>query len=175
MLQRFLSTSVIYELWHFPRLCIPRYEPFMNKMWVKWWLKFFSINFSDTFRSTGLRQGARKMFIFTDIFSWKMTFWMRILPLLHKQIYINAALNFVIAMDFFEVSSWGKFTLDGIFAQRETISELCRSDLQSDFSMFNQIFFLAQVRRWAIITYKHRIYELPYELPNHLRLRILGN
>ena len=27
----------------------------------------------------------------------------------------------------------------------------------------------------AIITYKHGIYELPHELPNDLRLRILGN
>ena len=27
----------------------------------------------------------------------------------------------------------------------------------------------------AIITYKHGIYELPYELANNLRLRILGN
>ena len=34
--------------------------------------------------------------------------------------------------------------------------------------MFNQIFFLAQVKRCAIITYKHRIYELPHDLPNDL-------
>ena len=37
-------------------------------------------------------------------------------------------------------------------------------------------FFLSpQVKRWAIITYKHGIYELPHELPNDLTLRILGN
>ena len=34
---------------------------------------------------------------------------------------------------------------------------------------------LPQVKWCAIITYKHGIYELPYELPNGLRLRILGN
>ena len=44
-----------------------------------------------------------------------------------------------------------------------------------DFSMFYQIFLSAQVKRWTIITYKHGIYELPHELPNDLRLRILGN
>ena len=44
-----------------------------------------------------------------------------------------------------------------------------------DFSMFYQIFLSAQVKRCAIITYKHGIYELPHELPNNLRLRILGN
>ena len=37
--------------------------------------------------------------------------------------------------------------------------------------MFYQIFHSPQVKRWAIITYKHDIYELP----DDLRLRILGN
>ena len=46
--------------------------------------------------------------------------------------------------------------------------------------MFYQIFLSAQVKQWAIITYKHCIYELPHELPNDLRLlrkdlRKLGN
>ena len=42
--------------------------------------------------------------------------------------------------------------------------------------MFYQIFFSPQVKRGAIIiTYKHGIYELPHQLPNDLRLRILGN
>ena len=41
--------------------------------------------------------------------------------------------------------------------------------------MFYQIFFLSQVKRWTIITYKHGIYKLPEELPNDLRLKILGN
>ena len=41
--------------------------------------------------------------------------------------------------------------------------------------MFCQIFLSPQVKRWAIITYKHGIYEFPHELPNDLRLGILGN
>ena len=41
--------------------------------------------------------------------------------------------------------------------------------------MFYQIFLLPQVERWAIITYKHSIYMLAHELPNDLRLKILGN
>ena len=36
--------------------------------------------------------------------------------------------------------------------------------------MFYQIFLSPEVKRWAIITYKHRIYELPHELPNDLKL-----
>ena len=38
-----------------------------------------------------------------------------------------------------------------------------------DFLMFYQTFLSPQVKRCAIITYKHNIYELPYELPNDLR------
>ena len=41
--------------------------------------------------------------------------------------------------------------------------------------MFYQIFLSPQMKRHAIITYKHGIYELPNELPKGLRLRILGN
>ena len=44
-----------------------------------------------------------------------------------------------------------------------------------DFSMFYQIFLSSQVKRWAIIAYKHCIYELPHELLNDLRFKILGN
>ena len=39
--------------------------------------------------------------------------------------------------------------------------------------MFYQIFLSPQVKRWAIITYKHGIYQLPHKLPNDLRK--LGN
>ena len=35
--------------------------------------------------------------------------------------------------------------------------------------------FSPQKKRSVIISNKHGIYELPHELPNHLRLRILGN
>ena len=47
--------------------------------------------------------------------------------------------------------------------------------------MFYQIFPSPQVKRWTIITWKHGIYELPHDFPNHLRLfktedlRKLGN
>ena len=41
--------------------------------------------------------------------------------------------------------------------------------------MFDQIFLSLQVRQCTIITYKHGIYELPYELPDNLRLTTLGN
>ena len=41
--------------------------------------------------------------------------------------------------------------------------------------MFYQTFLSRQVKRWAIITYKQGIYQLPHGLPNDLRLRMLGN
>ena len=41
--------------------------------------------------------------------------------------------------------------------------------------MFYQIFLSPQVMRWAIITYKHGTYELPHELLNYLKLRILAH
>ena len=41
--------------------------------------------------------------------------------------------------------------------------------------MFNQIFLSAQMKRCTIITYKDGVYELPHELPNGLKVRILGN
>ena len=34
-----------------------------------------------------------------------------------------------------------------------------------DFSMFYQIFLSSQVKRWAIIIYKHGVHELSHELP----------
>ena len=37
--------------------------------------------------------------------------------------------------------------------------------------MFYQIFLSPEVKRWAIITYEHGIYELPHGFPNNLRLR----
>ena len=35
--------------------------------------------------------------------------------------------------------------------------------------MVYQIFFSPQVKRYAIITYKHGIYDMPHELPKDLR------
>ena len=44
-----------------------------------------------------------------------------------------------------------------------------------NFLMFHQIFLSPQVKWWAIITDKHGIYNLPHELANDLRHRILEN
>ena len=41
--------------------------------------------------------------------------------------------------------------------------------------IFYQIFLSRQVKRSMINSNKHGIYELPYELPNNLKVRILGN
>ena len=40
--------------------------------------------------------------------------------------------------------------------------------------MVEQIFLSPQLKRKLIISNKYCIYELPHELPNDLRLRILG-
>ena len=40
--------------------------------------------------------------------------------------------------------------------------------------MFYQIFLSPQVKRIGIIRNKHGVYELPHELPNVLRLRIMA-
>ena len=44
-----------------------------------------------------------------------------------------------------------------------------------EFLMFYQVFLPPQVKRSVMITYKHGVYDLSHELPNDLRLRILGN
>ena len=44
-----------------------------------------------------------------------------------------------------------------------------------DFLMFYKFFLSPQVKRCAIITYKHGIYEMPHELPTDLGLRILDH
>ena len=36
--------------------------------------------------------------------------------------------------------------------------------------MFYQIFLSPQLKRWAIIAYKHGSYDLPQDLPNDVRL-----
>ena len=41
--------------------------------------------------------------------------------------------------------------------------------------MFYQVFLSPQVKRIVIISNKDGIYEVPHELPNDLRIRILGN
>ena len=44
-----------------------------------------------------------------------------------------------------------------------------------DIFMFYEIILSPQVKRCAIITYKHDTYELPQELPKNVRLRISRN
>ena len=45
-----------------------------------------------------------------------------------------------------------------------------------DFMMFYEISFFTKSETMRVyITYKHGIYELPHELSNDLKLRILGN
>ena len=41
--------------------------------------------------------------------------------------------------------------------------------------MFYQVFVSSKVKQCTNITYKDSIYKLPHELPNALRLKILGN
>ena len=43
------------------------------------------------------------------------------------------------------------------------------------FLMFDQIVLSPQVRRTVIISNKHGVSDLSHELPNDLRLKILGN
>ena len=64
--------------------------------------------------------------------------------------------------------------IDGV-AMRSTLDPTISFKIFWDFSMFYQIFLSPQVKRWAIITYKHVRYELPHQLSNDLRVRILGN
>ena len=44
-----------------------------------------------------------------------------------------------------------------------------------DILLFYQIFFSPQVKRIVITSNKHGMCELPHDLPNNLRLRILEN
>ena len=41
--------------------------------------------------------------------------------------------------------------------------------------MFYKVFFWPQVKQSVIISNKHGIYKLTHELPDDLRLKILGN
>ena len=41
--------------------------------------------------------------------------------------------------------------------------------------MFYQIFLSPQVKQSAIVSNKQGVYELPHELPNDLRLRLIRN
>ena len=41
--------------------------------------------------------------------------------------------------------------------------------------MIEQIFLSPQAKRSVIISNKPAIYEMPHELPNHVKVKILGN
>ena len=58
---------------------------------------------------------------------------------------------------------------------KEKILQIIIFIILLDFLMFYQIFFSPQVKQCTIITYKHGMCEILYELLNDLRLRILGN
>ena len=50
-----------------------------------------------------------------------------------------------------------------------------KTTMMDNFLILYQFFFSPQVKRSVIIGNKHGICELSHELPNDLRLRILGN
>ena len=66
---------------------------------------------------------------------------------------------------------WKEFRLSFLLTLSSTTSFI----IFWNFSMFYQTFLSPQLKRCAIITYKHGIYELPHQLLNDLKLRILGN
>ena len=72
----------------------------------------------------------------------------------------------------FEINVWSHFayvlywTKNFFYSNRATISFI----IFWDFSMFYQTFLPPQVKRWATITYKHGIYELPHELLKNIYL-----
>ena len=66
---------------------------------------------------------------------------------------------------------WKEFRLSFLLTLISTTSFI----IFWNFSMFYQTFLSPQLKRCAIITYKHGIYELPHQLLNDLKLRILGN
>ena len=63
------------------------------------------------------------------------------------------------------------------YAQFANFENFAGNHVQNILRRFDtyQIFFSPHVKRTVIIRNKHGIYELLHELPNELRLRILGN
>ena len=62
-----------------------------------------------------------------------------------------------------------------IFCFNKTLKSTIMEIILWDFLMFYQIFRSPQVKRSTFISNKQGVYELPKELPNDLRLTILGN
>ena len=61
--------------------------------------------------------------------------------------------------------------LEKLAIRSSTIMEI----ILGDFLMFYQIFLSRQVKQSPIISNNQGVNELPHELPNDLRLTILGN
>ena len=65
-----------------------------------------------------------------------------------------------------------------LHARVQRVSESCTTIMDIilwDFLILYQIFFSPQVKQSVIISNEYGIYDLPHELPNDLRLRILEN
>ena len=77
--------------------------------------------------------------------------------------------------DYLPKLNWKWFSFSGI--QTSYIRNSSYNRFHNVLRLFNALpnFLSPQVKRRAIITYKHGIYKLPQELPNDLRLRKLGN
>ena len=67
-----------------------------------------------------------------------------------------------------------KFSCQG---KRKKKKRFAENQFHHIFRLFDvfQFFLSPQVKQWVINTYKYGIYELPHELPNVSRVRILEN
>ena len=65
------------------------------------------------------------------------------------------------------------FRTTAVFLEYQSVNKLVGTTISFmifwNFSIFYQIFLQPQVKWWAIITYKHAIYDLPHEFPNNLK------
>ena len=109
----------------------------------------------------------RKIIFFVLIFSRKHQ--LRIKDLCHYAQHHNKYVPNLTLAGFVLVVQWY------LLLYLSTISSTISFIIFWDFSMFYQIVLSPKVKRWAIVTYKHGIYELLHELPNDLRLKKFGN
>ena len=61
------------------------------------------------------------------------------------------------------------------YSIRPTIIAAIMEIIFCDILMLYQVFLSPQVKQSTVISNKQGVYELPHELPNDLRLTILGN
>ena len=92
-----------------------------------------------------------------------------------RQLRNNEAHN----LNFIRLYLWFNLCRQFLVLCSEVLLMFCSSSATLCLSAYNQFlkstFLSPQAKRWAIITDKHGVYKLPHELPNNLRLRILGN